>query len=303
VSLGDRLKLDYDGANLVFVVGCPRSGTTWIQRLLATHPCIRTGQESDVFDLYVGPQLRTWRHELEVDSSGRGGVGLGCYFTDDQFRRILKAYLVELLGPMVGSLRAGELFVEKTPSHVLFVPEMHELLPAARFVNVLRDARDTVASLLGASRTWGRAWAPRRAASAASTWVSHVRAAQAAHQLLPSAQFFDLRYEQLHADGPRVLRATIDWLGLAWSDADVLSALERNSPDAARAGRGTPIPLGGAFGATAGPVVKEPRGFIRQARAGTWRRELNLADRLAVWRVAHTTMAQVGYTWTAPWST
>src|SRR5205085_953700 len=62
------LDRDYAGANLLFVVGCPRSGTTWIQRLLATHPCVRTGQESDLFDLYIGPQLRTWQHELETDS-------------------------------------------------------------------------------------------------------------------------------------------------------------------------------------------------------------------------------------------
>src|SRR5579872_7450610 len=84
---------DDTGANLLFVVGCPRSGTTWVQRLLATHPCIRTGQESDLFDLYVGPQLRTWQQELTADSSGRGAVGLGCYFTDDEFRRTLKSYL------------------------------------------------------------------------------------------------------------------------------------------------------------------------------------------------------------------
>ncbi|HEY2596345.1 MAG TPA: sulfotransferase, partial [Chloroflexota bacterium] len=80
------LDLAYDGANLVFVVGCPRSGTTWVQRLLASHSCIRTGQESDLFDMYVGPLLHTWQQELRVDSSGRGGVGLACYFTDAEFR-------------------------------------------------------------------------------------------------------------------------------------------------------------------------------------------------------------------------
>ena len=85
-----NLALDYTGANLVFVVGCPRSGTTWIQRLLATHPMLRTGQESDVFDLYIGPQLRAWERELDPASSGRGGVGLACYFQDAEFRRVLK---------------------------------------------------------------------------------------------------------------------------------------------------------------------------------------------------------------------
>jgi hypothetical protein len=290
---------DYDGANLVFVVGCPRSGTTWVQRLLASHPCIRTGQESDLFDMYVGPLLRTWQSELRADSSGRGGVGLGCYFTDAEFREALQSFLRRLLQPMLGGLQPGELFLEKTPSHVLFVPEIRTLLPRARFVHVLRDARDTVASLLSASRTWGRLWAPRRAAHAARTWVTHVEAGRAAQRALPDEQFFEVRYEALHADGFDVVRALSDWLGVNWSDADVCAALERNSPDAARAGGGTPIPLGGIF---AGGVVREPEGFIRQARAGAWRHDLSLADKLAVWRVAHATMARAGYAWATPWS-
>src|SRR2546423_15469034 len=97
------------------VVGCPRSGTTWVQRLLASHPQVRTGQESDLFDLCVGPQLQAWRRELDGGSSGRGGVGLGCYFREDEFVPILKRYALDLLRPMVGGLQPGEVFVEKTP--------------------------------------------------------------------------------------------------------------------------------------------------------------------------------------------
>src|SRR5919199_434982 len=120
---------DVSGHQLVCIVGCPRSGTTWLQRLLAGHPRVRTGQESDVFDIYVGPQLRAWRRELDPTSSGRGGVGLGAYFDDAAFTSLLRRY-----------------------------------------------ALDLVASLLGAARSWGKGWAPRRARGAALMWVSHVSA-------------------------------------------------------------------------------------------------------------------------------
>ncbi len=297
------MNVDYGGENLVCVVGCPRSGTTWVQRLLAAHPCVRTGQESDVFDLYVGPQLRTWQQELAVDSSGRGGVGLGCYFTDADFRSVLREYLQRLLEPMVGGLAPGEIFVEKTPSHVLYVPEIHALLPRARFIHVLRDARDTVASLVSASRGWGRTWAPRRAADAARTWVSHVQAARRARQLLPAGQYVEVRYEALHTNGNDQLQRIIKWLDLAWTDQEVAEALQRNSPERARAGKGTPIPLGGEFGRGGVTSVQEPPGFVRRASAGGWQKDLSAFDRLQVWRVAHTTMAEVGYPWATPWST
>jgi hypothetical protein len=133
-------------------------------------------------------------------------------------------------------------------------------------------------------------------------WVTHVSAARQAQATLPASQFHEVRYEQLHSNGPAVLRRIIDWLGLEWSNTDIERALERNAPEAARAGKGTPIPLGGQFASTVGTEVKEPAGFIRKARAGTWREDLTPLDKVAVWRAARSTMAAVGYPWSAPWS-
>jgi hypothetical protein len=129
-----------------------------------------------------------------------------------------------------------------------------------------------------------------------------VQAAVEAQRTLPGAQFREVRYEALHSAGPENLRTLVEWLGLAWTDAELRAALERNSPDAARAGQGTPIPLGGEFASTAGPFVREPEGFIRQARAGAWQRDLTFVDKVEVWRIAHATMSQVGYDWASPWS-
>ena len=295
------LPLDYDGRNLLFIVGCPRSGTTWVQRLLASHPGVKTGQESDIFDLYVGPQLRTWTHELNVSASGRGGVGLGCYFLEPDFIRILKAYALELLSPMVASLRVGEVFVEKTPSHALYISEIVRLLPAARFVHVLRDARDTVASLLGASRSWGRSWAPGNAQHAAAMWIQHVQAARKAAMTLRPAQFYEVRYEQLHADTHKALRDLAEWIGLQWTNEELDLAILQNHPEKARAGGGTEIPVGGAIAEISGPVVVEPAGFIRKADVGSWREDLSIADRIRVWKLARTTMRNMGYEWPLPW--
>jgi hypothetical protein len=289
------------GEQLVFIVGCPRSGTTWLQRLLASHPGVRTGQESDVFDLYVGPQLRAWRRELDAESSGRGGVGLACYHTEPEFIAALKRYALDLLRPMLEGLGSEQIFVEKTPSHALYMTEIAELFPSSRFVHVVRDARDTVASLLAASQGWGRGWAPRRAASAARMWVEHVRAVRDAARRLPTNQVYEVRYEALHANGPAILRGVSEWLGLDWSTEEMQAAIDANRPERARAGQGTPIPMSGAFGAQFGNVVREPTGFIRRAEAGGWRTDLTMLDRLQVWRLAHRTMDEVGYAWPRPW--
>ncbi len=162
---------------MVFIVGAPRSGTTWLQRLLATHPRVRTGQESKLFRWYIAPQLRMWtmettREQNPETANGRGGTGLSCYFREEEFISVLKRYLWLLMQPMIGSLRSDELFVEKTPSHAFCIGEIKRLLPQSRIIHILRDPRDVVASLLAVSRSWGAAWAPKRATAAARSFRS-----------------------------------------------------------------------------------------------------------------------------------
>ena len=178
----------YSGHNIVFIVGAPRSGTTWLQRLLATHRSVRTGQESNVFRWYIAHQVRMWAMETGRATAvaaglrpvGRGGTGLSCYFSEDEFFAQLRQYLFSLLQPMIGTLQDGELFIEKTPSHALCIPEIKRLLPDSRIIHILRDPRDVVASLLAVSRSWGAAWAPHHAAEAAILWADHVRSVRSA---------------------------------------------------------------------------------------------------------------------------
>ena len=288
-------RLDYDGHNLLFVVGCPRSGTTWLQRLLASHPKIRTGQESHLFQHYIGCQLRNWR--VAAEQRFRGGVGMACYFTEEEFLHIMKSYLLILTEPMVGHLGPGEFFLEKSPSNGLFLPEIFELLPKARVIHVLRDARDVVSSLIS-REAWISEWAPRKAAVAGNWWAMHIKAVRDARPQLPPEQFLEIRYEDLSRSPIDVLRGCADFLKLGWDASEIAKAVDANRASRARAnGGGSPIPLSGAVAKRNGPVVIEPEGFIRKAAPGAWRNDLNLYQKFRVWRDLRGLMEEVGYTW------
>jgi hypothetical protein len=291
------LGADYDGHNLVLVAGSPRSGTTWLQRLLASHPKIRTGQESNVFGMHIGPQLRNWREG--ADPRKRGGIGLGCYFTEPEFILIVKSYLLKLLEPMVAGLAPGELFLEKSPSNALFLSEALELLPRARVIHILRDARDVVSSMTS-GESWLASWAPKNARHAAHMWVRHVTGVCDAVPKMWSGQFHEVRYEALSRTPVEVLRGTADFLGLEWDLAEISNAVERNRASKARISGGTPIPVSGEVAKRTGPVVVEPKGFIRKAETGAWKNDLSLWEKFWVWHVAHQTMATADYHWSKP---
>lgn len=289
------------GHNIVFIVGCQRSGTSWVQELLASHPRVRSGQESFLFVRYLGPQIRAWRGELADSASGRGGDGLQCYFTDKEFRSILQAYMLTLMRPLTGSLKLGEIFVEKTPDHALFIDEIHEVLPEARFVHVLRDTRDVASSMIAASKSWAKDWAPRTGRRAAKWWMKRVLAVKNSSKKLSSDQFFELRYENLRKTPEVYMRNLLNFLGLEWSDEALTNAIKRND-SAVTDKTGTKIPVGGEFSLRSGDIiVKHSTGFIRKAKSGSWKQDLTSRQKLEIWLTARQAMSELGYDWKYPW--
>jgi hypothetical protein len=293
------IETSYDGHNVVFLVGCARSGTTWLQRLLASHPKIRTGQESFLFSSYIGPQLRNWSNEIRTLSSGRGGAGMRAYLREDEFLSILREEMFRFMKPMIGDLPDGYLFLEKTPNHALWMPEIIALLPKARFINMLRDGRDVVASLLAASRTWAN-WAPDNALGASRRWVRNVEAAEKAAKKLSPEQFYEVRYEQLLNSPKLVLQNVSRFLGINWNENEIVDAIKKNDAKVALK-TATPIPIRGEFSVISGSEVKQPPGFIRRARAGSWKQDLSPVEKMLTWIGASRTMAKVGYPWILPW--
>lgn len=296
-----ELSDNYKGHNLVFIVGCPRSGTTWLQRLLACHPKVHTGQESDVFDEYIGPQLRAWRRDLDPSTHGRGAIGLACYHREEEFLALLKEYMMKLLEPMIGDLKPGEIFLEKTPSHALFIPEIMELLPESRFIHIMRDARDVVASLLAASKSWGSYWAPKSAVSATRMWINHVQAVHESSKTLTANQFCEIRYENLHVSPLETLKGVSEFLKLQWDEKEMQNAIEQNRPEVAKKGGGTMISVGGEYSKKSDSFVREPEGFIRKARLSAWKEDLSFIDKSLVWIFGRKMMDKAGYHWLLPW--
>lgn len=182
---------------LVFVVGSPRSGTTFLGRSLGSLPGFVDLGEVAALKAAI-PELA----RLEPEAAA------------PRIRRTLT--VTRRLG-LVGGLRA----VEQTPETAFVASAVALAFPQARFVHIVRDGRDVVCSLLergwlnaarsgtddaglpygSAARSWvepGReaefaaASDARRAAWAWRRYVAAVRAAD--------ARALELRYERMTAD-------------------------------------------------------------------------------------------------------
>jgi LPS sulfotransferase NodH len=285
------------GHNLVFLVGAPRSGTTWLQRLIASHPRVRTGQESRAFDAYLGLYLRTWNAEVERRTrpglAARPGVGLGAYLRREDVVDCLRFTVAKMMA--AAGLRAGEVFLEKSPGHATYVSEIKAVFPDARFIHIHRDPRDVIGSMLVASRSWGRDWAPHAVNAAVDRWARSIRAVRESKQEIGGEDFFEVTYGDLRVDPASVLRTLAPFLGLPWAEEEIQQAIMANGLVSVQSGGGTPIPLYGLYRDHFGPEVVEPVGFAGGSAKGRGWESLSLSTRIAAWRRARHLAGQEGY--------
>ncbi|WP_430387384.1 sulfotransferase family protein [Dyella sp. 20L07] len=151
-----------------FVVGCPRSGTTIVQALLARHPAIYTLPETAFFeqlhgdlewrwgDVRAKAGKRRWRHRLglarkrdrEFFSALQQQLSSG--HTPSPRPPLFRAALTEHFTAMLDRSAAAEgrsMWLEKTPNHLLYIAEIEAQLANARFIHVIRRGADVLASL------------------------------------------------------------------------------------------------------------------------------------------------------------
>lgn len=274
-------------AQVLLIVGAPRSGTTWLQRLLLEDPRCCGGQESHFFATF-GRVLRDFDHKASLPRPH----GLAGYWSRGDLLREITRLWDRTVDPLRQRHPEARWLVEKTPDHALWMDTIAEVLPDARFIHMVRDSRAVVASLLRASREpWGRGWAPGSTRAAAERWRSHVAAAEAFGERTPD-RFMRVRYEDLLAAPAPELARVFDFLGLGSDPERLETIIDRQRFDR-QAGRG-----GSAFESTGQlgeATPPEPPGFFGHGTADGWRRELSPLRRWIAWHRTRDLMLQLGY--------
>jgi hypothetical protein len=216
----------------LFVVGCPRSGTTLLRRMLDAHPELAITPEThwipEWFEKQGGDRNGHVTREF-VQSLLRSARFMKLKLNDDAVWTVFEdgesvpyARLVEHVFGLFGSRRGKPLVGDKTPGYTKAIPTLHRLFPWARFVHLIRDGRDVCLS----ATTWhqvGRlerrfpSWRQDPVSTAALWWELHVRLARDAGARIEPRNYYELRYEALVADPPEESTALCTFLGLAYS--------------------------------------------------------------------------------------
>jgi muconolactone delta-isomerase len=195
---------------MIFCVGAQRSGTTWLQRMLAVHPDVVT-LPSETQLISVGmTTLARQTHQGAMSSRVTGRT----FMEADAFADAARDFCDAVFGRLAESLAPDARFVlERSPNHAEWLGLVSMLYPDARVVHIIRDGRDVARSLV--SQHWG----PSEIKTAASRWR---RAVENAQQAAPAfAVYAEVRYEDLLSDTRRHYTDLLAKLGLT-ADPDTV---------------------------------------------------------------------------------
>ncbi|MBF0175902.1 MAG: tetratricopeptide repeat protein [Magnetococcales bacterium] len=189
----------------VFIVGMPRSGTTLVEQILASHPLVHASGELEFFrkmidEHYLRPE-QTWPDWLESLST-------------EELAQLGQKYLQALTQPAQGK----KWITDKMPSNFQYLGLIVAALPQARILHVQRDAADTCLSCFTNYFTHGQAFSYDLTElgmhyRAYAGLMDHWRSA------LPPNRMWEIRYEQLIANPEPMIRDLLAFCGLTWHPA------------------------------------------------------------------------------------
>ena len=186
------------GSDLVFVVGMPRSGTTLVDQILASHPQVCASGE-----LMTGNKaVRSVRGAGSIDRIGAAA------------RHELAASLRMSLPKL---LDVDSVLVDTTPSNFQHVGIIAWMFPGARFVHCTRHPLDTCLSIRQHPLSKANAYAHQE--SDLVKYYGCYRQIMAHwHSVLPG-RIHDLSYEALVESIDNEVRSLLDFCGLEFDPA------------------------------------------------------------------------------------
>jgi hypothetical protein len=198
----------------IFIIGCQRSGTSLLRRIVDSHSSIACPPESK-FILPATEILRDRSAMAGLDSMGYGRA---------QVVASLSAFVRAFFD---GYARAAgkTRWADKTPNYVACLPELWELFgPEARFVLLVRNGLDVAYSLSDPHRHFPAIDEHVRAADgsapvgAARFWSDQNELMEAFRRGHREA-CFRLKYEELTTRPEETLRPMFEFLGEQWEPA------------------------------------------------------------------------------------
>ncbi len=264
----------------MWVFGHPRSGTTWLGQLLADGLNLRLWNEP-----YLG-QFLAFTNLLRDNEPARfeDPTFWMSHPQEEHWRASLNAFFMDVIARQGGPEAGFAGLAIKEPNGTVVAPLIVKAMPRAKFIFMLRDPRDVIASLIDARKPGS--WMSERVQEEFNrTKVVNqsikrfLRIAEGLRQIeaLAPGRLYEMRYERLRRDPFAEMNHLAHILGLPCDEAALRKAIDRHDYER--------IP----------DERKGPGRFVRTARVGGWQAELEAGEIAAIHHQLGAFLTELGY--------
>jgi len=268
-----------DDKKFLFIIGAPRSGTTWLQLMLGAHPNVVTTVELTTFNEYIAPLVHAWDGNKRINDN-IAEFSLPFLFTDEEFEQIISEFLRKINEKVLYKKPSATHILGKHPGitdHIQLIKKYH---PKAKFIHIIRDGRDAALSAVKTRETAG--FGASTILQAGQIWRHLVTAGQQAN--IYSGDYLEVRYEELHEDTVKLMRVVYDFCGLEIDNAEIQNIVDRHQ-----------FKLLQKEARVADDAAKAPIGHYRKGKIGSWKEELKPYDLYLISAVCNSLLLELGY--------
>ncbi len=211
--------------NFNFIVGIGRSGTTLLMSMLNAHPSIQATPEVNFFNFFYS----SWKDKTEFSkddinlvtsylNSYRANNFSGFDFDFDSFSQGSSSSFSELYKKFYESFLYGgnkktcDFYFDKNPINSLYLKQIIEVFPEAKFVFLTRDPRATYLSLKQKKNTKSI-----NIYFNAYRWLLYNQEVFEYSKLYPE-KFFIIKYENLITDTERELKRMAQFFNFSYDE-------------------------------------------------------------------------------------
>jgi len=189
----------------IFIIGMPRSGTTLIEQILASHPRVHGAGELSI----INDVIRAMRAPGSDNSAYPE-------FVPSLDASALMQIGARYVAAVARLAPADQHITDKMPSNYLFTGLIHLALPNAKIIHALRDPIDTCLSCF--SKPFAGLHHTHDLAEIGRYYRRYQRLMEHWNCVLPVGRILQVRYEDVVANVEREARRIITHCGLDWDE-------------------------------------------------------------------------------------
>jgi hypothetical protein len=260
----------------LFIIGYPRSGTTWTMWLLSQHPEVVTSFHGGLF--LSMKHLEKWRKtpgkfgkfilpsllpdETSDESQDNRQVKFANVLPPNFFQKQIEEITYEYFNLIASQGINPKFVVENTPENMELMSWILEIVPEAYVLHVVRDPRSVWLSVRRAFQSWKRLNRPNTFPPTLPKnmrlWSEYMVLGSDIQK--KSNHYTEIKYESLHENGIAELERLFHWLDLPTNELQCERILENSTIDKVK------------------EAIPSPKGFFGKGKPYSWKKVLSNSE-------------------------